>query len=229
VPRDGALTRQRILDEAERLVLERGFAATSVDAILDAADSTKGAFFHHFPSKAALGRALVERYAAGDIEMLGEFMAAAEAATDDPAEQVVAFLQLFEEAADSLAHEQPGCLYVSFLHQRQLVDDDTVDVIVNAVLAWRDRLAHKLEAAAALHSLQHDVDLASLADLVFTTFEGGFILARTMGDSTLLRGQLAHVRHYVELLFDVQPRARTRTSEISVALPSGTSTTQTTR
>ena len=53
------------------------------------------------------------------------------------------------------------------------------------------------------------------------------LLARTMGDPALLRGQLAHVRYYLALLFDAQPRARTRTSAISVALPSGTSTTQT--
>jgi TetR/AcrR family transcriptional repressor of nem operon len=227
VARDGAPTRERILDEAERLVLERGFNATSVDAILDAARTTKGAFFHHFPSKAALGRALVERYVAADLQLLDELMAAAEAASDDPAEQVVAFLGLFEDFAGAVPFQQPGCLYVSFVHERELVDDDTIELIVATVLAWRARLLAKLEAAAELHPPRRDVDLETLADLVFTTFEGGFILARTMGDPGLMRGQLAHLRGYLELLFDVQ-RPRTRTSESSAALPSGTSTIQTT-
>ena len=49
-------TRERILDAAQQLVMERGFSATTVDAILEAAGSSKGAFFHHFASKADLGR-----------------------------------------------------------------------------------------------------------------------------------------------------------------------------
>jgi TetR/AcrR family transcriptional regulator, transcriptional repressor for nem operon len=228
VARDGALTRQRILDAASRLVLERGFAATTVDAVLEAASTTKGAFFHHFPSKSALGRALVERYAADDLAHLDAMMSAAEAESDDPAEQLVTFFALFEDAIEELTAEQPGCLYVSFVQERQLVDTETLDVIVDSVLAWRAALVAKLEAAAALHPPRSPVDLTSLADLAFTIFEGGFILARTLEDPSLLRGQVEHLRRYVELLFDVQPRARTRTSETSPALSGGSSVIQTT-
>jgi TetR/AcrR family transcriptional repressor of nem operon len=204
VPRDGTPTRERILEAASRLVVDRGFTATTVDAVLEAAGTTKGAFFHHFVSKAALGHALVERYAAGDVAMLEEFMGAAETESDDPAEQVVAFLRLFEEAAGELAHEESGCLYVSFVQQSQLVDETTIDVIVGAVLTWRARLVAKLEDAAALHPPREPVDLPSLADLVFTTFEGAFILVRTLGDPDRMRTQLAHLRRYVELLFGLQ-------------------------
>ena len=205
MPRNGAPTRERILDAAAKLVAERGFAATTVDAVLESAETTKGAFFHHFESKAALGHALVEQYAASDVEMLEEFMGRAEATTDDPAEQLVAFLRLFEDAADEIAHEYSGCLYVSFVQQSQLVDETTLEMIVAAVLAWRERLVAKLEAAAALHPPSVDVDLRSLADLGFTTVEGAFILVRTMGDPSLMRGQLAHLRRYVELLFELEP------------------------
>ena len=228
MPRDGSLTRERILDAAERLVVERGFAATSVDAVIEAAGTTKGGFFHHFPSKRELGRALIARYTAGDLALLAQLASEAEAASGDPAEQLVALIDGFTEAADAHAREAPGCLYVSFVHERQLVDDGTIDLIVETVLAWRARLRQLLEGAAALHPPRREVDLGSLADLAFTTFEGGFILARTMDDPTLLASQLTHLRTYVELLFDVQPRARTRTSEISAAASSGMSTTQTT-
>jgi len=125
MPRDGSATRTRILDSAERLVMERGFAATSVDEVIAESSSSKGAFFHHFPTKNHLGRALVARYAAADIEHLETFMAAAEAETDDPAGQVVAFVGRFEEAADEIVAEQPGCLYVSFIYDRQLSRDGT--------------------------------------------------------------------------------------------------------
>jgi TetR/AcrR family transcriptional regulator, transcriptional repressor for nem operon len=205
VPRDGTATRERILDAAQRIVLERGFAATSVDAVLAEAPATKGAFFHHFPSKSDLGRALLARYAAADERMLDDFMARAEAETDDPAEQLVAFIRHFEHAADELAPAQPGCLFVSFIHERQLVGDGDDDLIASSIRHWRARLLEKLEAAARIHPPALAVDTASLADQVFTTFEGGFILARAMHDPRHLRAQLAHLRHYLELLFRLSP------------------------
>ncbi|HYG93772.1 MAG TPA: helix-turn-helix domain-containing protein, partial [Nocardioides sp.] len=77
MPRDGSATRQRILDAARRLVIDNGFGRTSVDAVLAASGASKGAFFHHFPTKQALAEALVEQYVAGDLEMLEQGMAAA--------------------------------------------------------------------------------------------------------------------------------------------------------
>jgi TetR/AcrR family transcriptional repressor of nem operon len=214
MPRDGSATRTRILDSAERLVMERGFAATSVDEVIAESSSSKGAFFHHFPTKNHLGRALVARYAAADIEHLETFMAAAEAETDDPAGQVVAFVGRFEEAADEIVAEQPGCLYVSFIYDRQLSRDGTTDTIVDAIVAWRDLLRAKLQAAAVRHPLRWDVDLEDLANHVFVTFEGAFILARSLGDPSQMRRQLRLLRQFLEALFDVPapaaPGRRTR-------------------
>jgi AcrR family transcriptional regulator len=46
-----AMTRDRILGEAKRLFRERGYAATSLEQIAEAADVTKGAIYGHFSSK----------------------------------------------------------------------------------------------------------------------------------------------------------------------------------
>lgn len=203
MPRDGTKTRERILDSAEHLVLEQGLAATSVDEVIAGAGTSKGAFFHHFPTKNHLARALVERYAANDVGFLEEFMGRAEAASGNPAEQVVAFIRMFEDAADEMVTHQPSCLYVSYIFDRQLFDDGTNDVIANTIVAWRDRLQERLRAAADRHPPAADVDLAALADHVFTTFEGAFLLTRTMSDPGIMRRQLGLLRQYVALLFGV--------------------------
>jgi len=201
--RDGAQTRERILDGAERLVLDQGLSATSVDAILAESGTSKGAFFHHFPSKNHLARALVERYAANDVAWLEEFMAKAEAASDDPAAQVIEFIRRFEDDADETVMQQPSCLYVSYIYEKQLFEDGTNDAIVGAVLAWRERIAEKLRQAADLHPPRIPVDADVLADHIFATFEGAFILTRAMGDPDLMRRQLELVRRHVALIFDV--------------------------
>jgi AcrR family transcriptional regulator len=51
---EAAKTRQRIVDAAQRLFTERGFADVSTTAISNAAGVTDGALFHHFRSKKAL-------------------------------------------------------------------------------------------------------------------------------------------------------------------------------
>lgn len=195
--RDGAKTRERILDEAERLVLDQGLAATSIDDVLGAAGTSKGAFFHHFPSKNHLARAIVERYAEGDIAFLEEYMARAEAEAEDPAAQLVAFIRLFEDAADEMVAQQPSCLYVSYIYERQLFDDGTNDLIAGAIRAYRDRIAGKVTAAIERRPPLVPVDPIALADHLTVTFEGAFVLTRALADPSIMRQQLALVRSYV--------------------------------
>jgi TetR/AcrR family transcriptional repressor of nem operon len=207
MPRDGTPTRERILDSAERLVLDHGFAATSVDEVIAASRSSKGAFFHHFPSKNDLGRALVDRYAAADVALLRAVLAEAEAETGDPAAQLVAFVRRFEERADRIIADQQSCLYVSFINDRQLSTDGSTDVIVAAIVAWREAIAAKLAAAAAVRPLPGSLDPSDLADHVFVTFEGAFILARSTGEHRHMRAQLRVLRGLLESVLGTDPAA----------------------
>ena len=52
----------KLIDAAHELVRRQGYAATSVDQICAAAGVTKGAFFHHFPSKEDLGIAAAAQW-----------------------------------------------------------------------------------------------------------------------------------------------------------------------
>jgi TetR/AcrR family transcriptional repressor of nem operon len=72
VAKDGTATKERILAAAQRLVIDHGFAATSLDQVIAASGTSKGAFFHHFTSKLDLARSLVDRYAAADLAHLDE-------------------------------------------------------------------------------------------------------------------------------------------------------------
>ena len=63
-PQASADTAQRILDVAERLVQTFGFNGFSYADIAKALHVTKASLHYHFPSKADLGRRLIERYEA---------------------------------------------------------------------------------------------------------------------------------------------------------------------
>ncbi len=196
MPRDGTATRDRILESAERLVIDNGFRATSVDSVIAESRTSKGAFFHHFPSKQALAEALVERYVAADLAMLEAGLEAADAA-HDPTGRVVHFLRFFEDAADEMMAGTTGCLYISVLTEMQLVESGTSDPIAKAAAQWREAFAVLLREADAEDASAH-LDVDALADHLFVTFEGAFLLARTTGDPGQMRRQLSVLRRMIE-------------------------------
>src|SRR4051794_21673164 len=65
---DPAGVRARILDAAFELFQRRGFNATSVHEIAAAARVTGGALHHHFPTKQALGEAVIAESVAGAVD-----------------------------------------------------------------------------------------------------------------------------------------------------------------
>lgn len=201
MPRDGSATRSRLLDAAQGIVLERGFAGTSVDDVLAQAGSTKGAFFHHFASKADLGRALVDRWAQAATDHLERTMARAEQLAADPLERLLTFTDLLVDEAGDLAPDQVGCLYASFLYERGMVDAPTRAVIAGSMRLWRGRLADLIAEAAEAHPPRSPVDPVELADQLLIVFEGGFVVSRALDDPGVVGRQLAQYRDHLRLLF----------------------------
>jgi len=195
-------TRTSIMDSAESLMLKHGFGGTTVDAVINQAGVSKGAFFHHFESKADLGRELVKRYAETDLEHLKNTLAKAEGLSDDPLQQLLIFVKLFEQEMDELTEPYPGCLYASFLQQSGLFDDNTLHIIRDSMLVWRKRVLEKLLEINRQHPPAKEVDLESLADMLLVVFEGAFVMSQSLNNNEIITRQLSQYHTYLRLLFD---------------------------
>lgn len=202
MPRDGSGTRTRILDAAEQLVERNGFAATSLEQILEAAQSSKGAFFHHFDSKRTLARALVERYVDADLVLLRAGLGAAEE-LHDPVQRALAFLAHYERWAEELVSAESACLYIAVLTEHNLLDDETSLAVQRAVLTWRREFVALLRPALAARKVD-DVEPDELADHLFATFEGGYLLCRSFASAEPMRAQLRVLRQLVSALLGVR-------------------------
>ena len=199
MPRDGTATKVRILDAAEKLFESNGFAATSVEAILEASGTSKGAFFHHFESKRALSRALVERYVEADLTMLQAGLDAV-ANVADPVERVLGFLRYYERWATDLVSADSACLYIAVLTEKDLLDESTAGAVERAILAWRVEFAALIRAALTERGLRRRINADDLADHLFATFEGGYLLCRSLRSAEPMRAQLRVMRQLVEAL-----------------------------
>jgi len=198
MPRDGSQTRIRLLDTAERLIETNGFAATSVDQILEASGSSKGAFFHHFESKRALAHALVGRYVDADLAMLQAGLDAADGVAD-PADRLLAFLAFYENWSGDLTAEA-ACLYIAVITERDLLDEQTSAEVERAIVGWRTSVAELIRDAYASASVTDGPDPEELADQLFVTFEGAYLVCRALGSPEPMRAQLRVYRQLVQSL-----------------------------
>lgn len=200
--RDPESTRNRILDAAQALILDHGFGGTTVDAITERADVSKGAFFHHFSSKRELGEVLVQRYADNDAEHLEQTLAKAEELSEDPLQQLLIFVKLFEREIKSLNEPFAGCLFASYLQQSELFDPGILNIIRESLLLWRTRVFDKLKRIEQEYPPSREVDLESLADMLMVIFEGSFVLSQSLNENKVIARQLSHYHSYLQLLFD---------------------------
>jgi len=201
--RSGTATREKLLEVSEELINRRGFAGTSIDQIIAETGVTKGTFFYHFKTKQDLARALIERFAAADQELMRSSMERAEKLSPDPVQQLLIFVGLLLEAAEELDKmQQPGCLFATYCFEKGLFDDETYAVISDAMLSWRRVLGDKLREAADKRPPRTDVDLDALADMVTVVFEGAFVVSRSLKGPGVFAAQLRHYRTYLQLLFD---------------------------
>lgn len=184
------------MSAARHLMIDNGFGSTSLDAVIAASGTSKGGFFHHFASKQDLATALVGEYVTEDLAFLAEGLEAAQAASGDPVEQALAFVRFYEEAADEIMAGTTGCLYLSVLGEMQLIKAGTSEPISHAVRAWREAFASLLRKAGVE---DRGLDADALADHLWVTFEGSYLLARGTGDPADLKRQLGVMRNLIEL------------------------------
>lgn len=203
--RDGATkgerTRERLLDLAEDAIIHKGFAATSIEELVEAAGITKSGFFYHFRDKNDLARQLLERFLAEDNEILDQITARARALSDDPLHSFLIFLNLYAEMMDNLPEHHPGCLVASVTYQDQLFDAEVRRINAEGVLSWRRRFREWIDEIAAAYPPRAAIDLDMLADHFTVIVEGALIFARALDDRRLLGRQMRLFRETVKLTF----------------------------
>jgi len=200
-PRKGEETREHILDAAEASVLEKGFAATSIEELIAAVGITKSGFFYHFRDKGALAKALLVRYVEREDALFDDLFARADELNEDPLHGFLVGLKLLSELLADLPGGHPGCLVASYCYQDRLFDREVRELNAGAVLNWRRRFRERLDLIAKRYKPRIKVDLDDLADMLSVIADGGIILAKVTKDQKALPRQVLLYRDFVRSVF----------------------------
>ena len=198
-------TRERLLKAAKTLVMSKGFAGMSIDDVLKATDLTKGAFFHHFKSKADLADQLMRWYADTDMKMFRTFLAEAEAAHDDPLDQLLQFLKDFEAYLCDPENPPRGCMYALYTYEDDHFDNSVKDFVSETLRTWTAMYIRKFQEVIDRYKPERNVTAKQLAEMIVAVIEGGLILERAHGNPGMAARQSEQFRAYLELLFPSAP------------------------
>ncbi|KAA0917501.1 TetR/AcrR family transcriptional regulator [Aquicoccus porphyridii] len=191
--------RTRLLEAAQDIIRSKGFAATTVDDLCKQAEVTKGAFFHHFDSKEALGVAAAEYW----TETTSAFFAAAPYhLPDDPLDRVLAYVA-FRRAIIVGQIAEFTCLVGTMAQEVYAISPDIREACGKSIFGHAATLEGDIRAAMQARRIQGDWTPESLARHTQAVIQGGFVLAKAGNDPDLARESLDHLDRYIRCLFNV--------------------------
>ena len=171
---NGGDSAQRILDVAERLVQTRGFNGFSYADIAEALDVTKASLHYHFPSKADLGRRLIERYEQTFLAVLKGIDATAAA----PREKLKRYARIYADVLRDNRMCLCGMLASDYATLPKAMKED-VKHFFDENEQW---LVAVLEQGRKSGALEFKGSPLDLARVIVGSLEGAMMLARSYGE-----------------------------------------------
>ncbi len=181
------LTRRKLLDAAFGEMYRQGFQAASLDTILARAGVTKGALYHHFPDKAALGLAVVEEVIHQPV--LEAYLGRLDPDADDPLSDLQEVLRRrghdFREGGIAL-----GCPLNNLAQEMSPLDERFRRRVTAALADWTEGFAQALARGQARGTVRRNLNPRKTAAFIVAAVEGAFGMAKTAQSVALLRSNL---------------------------------------
>jgi TetR/AcrR family transcriptional repressor of nem operon len=194
--RNLAQTRREILSAAYDEIHANGFHASSLETILDRTALTKGALFHQFASKLALGYAVVDEIL---VPMTVERWIRPLEAFDDPLEGI---LHLVERNVGEMpqAALDLGCPLGNLIHEMSNSDAEFRNRLRRCVEIWIDGVAQHVDRGRRTGYVHRSVDPRAVAEYVVVTLEGVFAVIKGLRDKNVVPALVLSMRTFFAAL-----------------------------
>jgi TetR/AcrR family transcriptional regulator, transcriptional repressor for nem operon len=170
--RDPERTRQRLLQAAFREVYRSGFQSAGIDTILSATNVTKGALYHHFDSKEALGYAIVEEIIA---KMVHDRWLRPMLADGEPIDILIGIVRRLPVRPEDI---RGGCPLLNLAMEMSSVNEEFRRRLEKVFLAWQAGIASLLRSGQSQGTVRRDLNPDQSASFLVAMIEGCTSLAK---------------------------------------------------
>ncbi len=194
---DPDATRRLLLQAAYAEILRHGYQAASLTRILQDTGLTKGALYHHFDNKRALGFAVIDEVIA---PMVHRYWIAPLARHDgDP---IGSISECIGMAAGRIDDEtlRLGCPLNNLAQEMSPIDEGFRQRIGAVFAQWRLALANALEQGVADGVVVANIDPEAVSIFLVAALEGCLGMAKTTQDRDMLLACGSGILDYLERL-----------------------------
>lgn len=192
--RDPGRTRETLLRSAFEEIHRSGFRGADVGTILQTAGVTKGALYHHFENKEALGYAVVD-------EVIAEIMRDKWQSPLRDAENAIDALIGIVEGTSLLARDiECGCPLNNIAQEMSPLDEGFRSRTEAIFREWQGAIAKALGGGKLRGLVARDVDPDETSLFVIAAYEGYMSLAKNLQDAVGLKTGLKTMARYLNTL-----------------------------
>jgi TetR/AcrR family transcriptional regulator, transcriptional repressor for nem operon len=175
-------TRDDLLDAAEALMRKNGYSSVSYADLAERVGIRKASIHHHFPGKADLGAALVERY----IAQFDTKMAAIEGQFADARRRVRAYGEIYLRSLQ----EKQFCLCGMLATEAELLPDAVRRNVERFFVRQTEWLAHIYLAQRPSKSASDRQAAQNAAETTLSALQGALLVAWARRDPRILARSL---------------------------------------
>jgi TetR/AcrR family transcriptional repressor of nem operon len=175
--RDPERTRERLLQAAFREIHRSGFQSASIDAILAAANVTKGALYYHFDSKETLGYAVIEEKIA---KLTSDRWLVPMRSEGKPIDILIGVVRRIPARTQDV---RAGCPLLLLAQEMSPLDEQFRKRLERIFLDWQEGIAMLLRKGRSQGTVRRDLDPDQAASFLVAMVEGYGTLAKNAQDA----------------------------------------------
>ncbi|TDU66210.1 TetR family transcriptional regulator [Prosthecobacter fusiformis] len=185
-------TKERILDAAEELMLEKSFHAVGLNEILKAVKVPKGSFYHHFESKEQFGVEMLRHYVAESTAYKTRLLL-----PPNPEPDPLLRLLTYFESNIAKATESQGrcpCLVIKLASEVGGFSEPMRHVLAQGTREWTGVFERLLEEGLEKGKISPAIRPALMAPVILDLWTGAMQRASTTRSVTPLREAIAFLK-----------------------------------
>lgn len=190
-------SKTRFLKAAVHVIRAKGYSATRIEDVCEAAGLTKGSFFHHFDSKDALALDAVDYWIEGSESL---FASARYHDQADPLRRLLAYVD-FRKALLTGDLSDFTCLAGTMVQEIYETHPALREACNRVITGHAEILIPDIKEAMRQRGMHPKWTAESLALYTQATIQGAFVLAKAANGAAVAAQCIDHLRSYLELLF----------------------------
>ena len=175
---------------------QKGFGASTIDEICKTAGVTKGAFFHYFKSKKALGLEILSRM---ERDMCSSPACCPESAPKDSLERVMYAIDCMEQASMDPTSK---CSFIGVFAQEMCSTENEISQKCLRICSMAiENFQAIFQAAKDDYAADRDIDVAAMTKTLFALRQGAAVMSKAQGSTDVIPQVFSSFKSMVQCLF----------------------------